>query len=164
MTLSPRKLIAEFVKPGVAAVSLITRAGQSTLGAAAALTMLVALAGGASPTKAAEAAATLEIPAAGCFWEFAQVKNVNGWSVAMIENGKAVLLDDAADRADDLVAAHQNDLSDDAIVKTADKLLADCAEKIAANPNMAFGNLDRAQLDDWFSRRPAAARPAIRIH
>jgi len=108
MTISPRKLIAEFVKPGIVAVSLVTRAGQKTLGAVAALTMLSAIAAGPVPAKAAEPM-TLDMPAAACFWEFAETQSrVDGHSVAIIKNGKAVLLANSVYRADELVNLRWN--------------------------------------------------------
>lgn len=216
MNLSPRKLIAEFVQKGVVSTTLVTRFSQKTLGAAAALTMLVALAGGAAPAKAADAGTTLDMPPAACFWEFAEFKKVNGRTVAKIEDGRAVLLEHAVYIADDLVSARwkrddhpfmrefralksraaaidhtlatqspESDAYKNAIVEKerhhveseilaknaevafgweSDKLLEECGAKIVANPDLAYFHLDRAQLDDWFSRRPPAAQPAIRIH
>lgn len=214
--MSPRKLIAEFVRKGIESVTLISRAGQKKLGAVAALTMLAAIAAGPAPAKAADASGTrLDMPAAACFWEFAEFTIVNGRAVAKIEDGKAILFDHAVNRADDLVnarwkrddhplmrefralkargaaidhalatASPESDAYKNAIVEKerhrveseilarhaetafeweSDKLLEECGAKIIANPDQAMGRLDRAQLDDWFSRRPPSAQPAMRI-
>jgi hypothetical protein len=215
MTLSHRKLIADFVKKGVASVTLVARAGQKTLGAVAALTMLAAIAVGPAPAKAADAGAKLDMPAAACFWEFAEFTTVNGRAVAKIKEGKAVLFDHAVNIADDLVnarwkrddhpvmrefrvlkaraeaidhalatASPESDAYKNAVVEKerhrveseilarnaettfnweSDRLLEECGAKIVANPDQAMGHLDRAQLDDWFSRRPPSAQPAMRI-
>lgn len=215
MTFSPRKLIAEFIQKGVVSATLVTRAGQKKIGALAALTMLAALAAGPTPAKAADAGATLDMPPAACFWEFAEFKKVNGRTVAKIEDGKAILLEHAVYIADDLVSARwrrddhpfmrefralksraeaidfalatqspESDAYQNAILERerhrveseilaknaevafdweSDKLLEECGAKIVANPEMAYLHLDRAQLDDWFSRRPPAAQPVLRI-
>lgn len=216
LTMSPRKLIAEFVRKGIESVTLVSRAGQKKLGAVAALTMLAAIAAGPTPAKAADAGTTLDMPAAACFWEFAEFATVNGRTVAKIEDGKAVLFDHAVNRADDLVnarwkrddhpfmrefralkaraaaidhalatASPESDAYKNAVVEKerhrveseilarnaetafdweSDKLLEECGAKIVANPDQTIGHLDRAQLDDWFTRRPPSAQPAMRIH